>query len=277
MIIVDGFPLDCTISEEHNYESEATMYPMESGVEVTDHIRSKPIVVSIEGIVTDTPLEAVAALRPRSATVAININAQTGESTIVPHKAPPYSQQAIDHMLEIHDSRTPVKLVTSIKTYTNMVMISFTPKKQGDSALISATFQQVRFVTNARTTVRVAVPQHAKRKVIQGTPTNLESRGQAIIEVRDPGDDKPIADNPHYFRPDGSKVSDADYEKAVRDAGAIPLKQIPDPSAPGGFRSVPADPKDYQPYVPKNQRPPWWQTQKGSPNVTIGKATRIVR
>lgn len=282
MVIIDGFPLDCTLTEEHNYESEATTYPVESGAEITDHIRPRPTIVNIEGIVTDTPLETVAALRPNKAARTIEIENPDGETEIVPVRELKYSHLAIDHMLEIHESREPVKLETAIKTYKRMVMTSFSPKKQGDSVHITATFQEVIFVTNRRTVIKVAVPQHAKKKVIvgatvtlrtkdkqrvEGEVTNLQSKGQNLIEVRQPGDNKPIARNPTYYRPDGTVVSQQEYYQAIRDAGAVPI----------GADGKPIDPKDYQPYVPKKQRPAWYQNQPSTSQVPVGKATRLVK
>lgn len=48
--------VDATISRTTNYENELTMNPVEDGPDVTDHIRTKPITMQIEGVISETPL-----------------------------------------------------------------------------------------------------------------------------------------------------------------------------------------------------------------------------
>lgn len=52
----DILPIDCTITRTTNFENEITQFPVEEGLDVTDHIRTKPITMSIEGIISETPL-----------------------------------------------------------------------------------------------------------------------------------------------------------------------------------------------------------------------------
>lgn len=49
-------PIDVTVSRAINYENELTTNPVELGPDVTDHIRTKPITMQIEGVISDTPL-----------------------------------------------------------------------------------------------------------------------------------------------------------------------------------------------------------------------------
>lgn len=52
----DILPIDCTVSRSTNFENELTQHPVEDGPDVTDHIRSKPITMQIEGIISESPL-----------------------------------------------------------------------------------------------------------------------------------------------------------------------------------------------------------------------------
>lgn len=49
--------LDATISENHTSSYNITRHPVESGVSISDHKRREPLRITIEGIITNTPLE----------------------------------------------------------------------------------------------------------------------------------------------------------------------------------------------------------------------------
>lgn len=48
--------LDASISEKHLSKNDITSFPVEAGVDITDHVRKQPDVVQIRGIVTDHPI-----------------------------------------------------------------------------------------------------------------------------------------------------------------------------------------------------------------------------
>ena len=52
----DIIPIDCTVSRSTTLENEVTMHPVEEGPDVTDHIRTKPVTMQIEGLISETPL-----------------------------------------------------------------------------------------------------------------------------------------------------------------------------------------------------------------------------
>lgn len=41
-------------NESITYESESTSHPVEKGIDITDHVQRKPIVLSISGVISDT-------------------------------------------------------------------------------------------------------------------------------------------------------------------------------------------------------------------------------
>lgn len=50
------FQFDATLNEAHNLNSTPTMFPLEDGSVISDHIVQNPIQISLTGLVTDTPL-----------------------------------------------------------------------------------------------------------------------------------------------------------------------------------------------------------------------------
>src|SRR5688572_23142146 len=105
-ILIDGFPIDATLDEVHTHESEVTVYPTESGSNLTDHIRPLPIVVQIQGVVSDTPVGDMEILRDLE-----------GEGE---NQRP--SEAARLHLMDVRDRRQPVTIVTALRTYENMAM-----------------------------------------------------------------------------------------------------------------------------------------------------------
>ncbi len=70
---IDLLLVDATINETPNYESEISDYPVELGPDVTDNIRLKPITLSIDGLISESPitLKGAAASLATSAAAAV--------------------------------------------------------------------------------------------------------------------------------------------------------------------------------------------------------------
>lgn len=89
---------DTIVAEEHKYSSRVTYFPVETGTIVSDHILNQPDIVILSGLVSDTPL---------------NILAQFNRSVA-----------AFNSLIEIHQRRQVVDVVTGIKIYKNMAITS---------------------------------------------------------------------------------------------------------------------------------------------------------
>jgi hypothetical protein len=143
MITIAGYPIDVAVTEEHGSEAEITDHPVEKGGNVTDHMRVKPATVAIEGIVSDTPLGEVALDPSRLGSTAP-------------------SDDAHALLVKIQNDREPVAITTSLGRYENMELQSLSAPRDartGKALRFRATFKQVTFVTNKRTTVRTAAPR----------------------------------------------------------------------------------------------------------------------
>lgn len=147
-IAIDGYPIDVAISEEHKFETEVTEYPVESGSDITDHVRKKPNEVTLEGIVSDTPLAAT--ILERLASGDRVLTGLLSEATA--------SLDALAKLMEIRDARKPVTISTSLKTFESMVLTTLTvPRANGDGRALRfhATFKEIRIITNERSTTKV--------------------------------------------------------------------------------------------------------------------------
>ena len=138
---IDGFPVDASLSESHDYDDEVTQFPVEKGSDITDNKRKRPLKVTIEGLVTDTPLGQFARHSTR----------QSGLPT----------DTARAKLLAVRDADEPIIIVTSLDLYKNMLLTSLSfPREGGEPHQLhfKVEFVQVTFITNNRTTVRTATP-----------------------------------------------------------------------------------------------------------------------
>ena len=154
MIRIAGFLIDASVSENHSRNSDVTSYPVEESGDITDNIRNLPIEITIDGIVSDSPLNDVALERSDGA---------------LP------SEDALALFEKIYADREPVTIISSLMPYTNMAMKTLTiPKdsRTGKALRFSVVFKQIELITNNRTTIIVASPR-AKPKVDLGSKTEL--------------------------------------------------------------------------------------------------------
>lgn len=175
-IYINALRIDASISEKHAYESEASQFPVESGGSIVDHIRPMPIEVSIEGVVSNTPIGEVAGERSIE---RVEVNNPDGTTTDV---TPTPVEQALTTLTGIYTRRGVVEITTTLATYKNMAMISLDIPRDaaggGDNALkFTAGFRQIQIVTTDRVKVRTATPGSGKRrsKGAQPAPEKLDN------------------------------------------------------------------------------------------------------
>lgn len=130
---IDAMELDATVSEQHAGEVDVTEDQVEVGANIVDHARPKPEQLTIEGVVTNTPLAPrVRALDPEIAYAKLR---------------------------EIKDKTKLVSIITPLRTYDNMLMTSLSvprDRRTGDALRFTASFREVRFATSKVTATIVS-------------------------------------------------------------------------------------------------------------------------
>lgn len=150
-ISIDGYPIDLAISEDHNFESEVTKYPAESGSKLTDNIQNNPAEITLEGVVSDTPIGKIATDPTRQFTLASVGGSGNGR----------FSSDAYERLLAIREAREPVTIETTLGKFDSMALTKLSvpiSKDTGRALRFTVTFTQIEIKVNKRTTSRVAVP-----------------------------------------------------------------------------------------------------------------------
>jgi len=171
MSAIAGLVLDITVTEDHVQESEVTDNPVETGASITDHVRRKADTLTLECVVSDTPIGDLVEVRRREASDEAFLN-QYSTEPIDPYQT--ISDDARAYMRKLMDDREPIVVETATRLYDNMVLFSLVERRTADTGeayRFTAMFKQVRIVTNDRSTVRVANPAVAKKKKRGPKPT----------------------------------------------------------------------------------------------------------
>lgn len=208
--IIDTLVLDCSVKEEHTAEVEVTDHAVEQGSAITDHARPKPEELTIEGIVSNTPLSSFQVTR------AVNQQGVTLQTTSQANNArgmPGAAELAYTQLRSLRDSGKLVTIVTQLRTYDNMAMTSLKVPREdkiGDVLKFECKFKQVRIVTNAVTVVATKVnktkpPQVitngsgiAPPKPIPGTPIKVQNwvNNRTVTGGKTPPVPPPTPSNP---------------------------------------------------------------------------------
>lgn len=133
-VTIGVITLDCTMREIHELTNQVTQNPVESGVYIADHIYRQPRRVTIEGEITDSPVEYFG-----------------GFTGITERRI-----EAFEQFEKLFEERELVTLVTGLKTYTDMAAVSLTAprdERTGKRLLFTAEFEHVRKVSTQTTTI----------------------------------------------------------------------------------------------------------------------------
>lgn len=151
---INGYPMDLEVSASIVLTADITSRPIESGAQITDHIRNNPEEITLECIVSDTPIGAVKDDDTRKIA--------DGTELVTPYgmyDTPLPSEDAYARLIQIRDDK---KLVTiesvSLGKLADMAMAELSPKFDATSTgglFFTVKFKRVRIVTNKRTRVAV--------------------------------------------------------------------------------------------------------------------------
>lgn len=185
---IGGISIDATISDEHTSACDLTENPVEEGANVTDHVQLKPVELTIEGVISDTPLDFgilnnlitgnFGAIKDTAKGIAGNFTGQTTRST-----------EEYNKLLDLQRKREPFKVVTGLKVYENMILVKLSVNRNattGKSIHFKADLKQIRIVSS-KTAKSMNVAKGAKKLA-----SKTKSVGQKITEKLDPVKDSKV-------------------------------------------------------------------------------------
>jgi hypothetical protein len=147
----ESIVFDAVFEESHEANLEVTDNPVETGVTVSDHAFMKPLVVTISGGVSDTPLRRVSNDRysPMKESEAELIRQMLPDAFLYDSR----SKRAFQVIQELQASAQPFDLQTGLRFYRNMVCTSIRASQDKDTAsvlIFEAVFREV-IIVNVQT------------------------------------------------------------------------------------------------------------------------------
>lgn len=174
--------LDASLNETHETEADVTEHQVERGARIADHKRKLPARVTIEGLVTNTPVGRAAQTRAVEFTGG---SFQSATSEDSPFGVPGYAEEAFAKLEDLFDSEELITVVTSLKTYENMAITKLTvprDRSTGDALRFTVALKEVVIVENRVTFLQAApADPRATKKVRRGRQAKFTMKaGKAL-------------------------------------------------------------------------------------------------
>lgn len=137
--------LDCTISETPEYAFSPTQSQIEDGATISDHVTQKPLRLTVEGMISDTP---VSLTRPPAS----------------PFAGTQPSERAFAWLEQLALNKTPFDFVGGFRTYKSMVITEFRPVRNaqtGQALVFTCVMEQLVIVSSQ------VLTQQPKDKTLQ--------------------------------------------------------------------------------------------------------------
>jgi hypothetical protein len=200
--------LDATLSEHGAFNSRITSFPVESGAFFSDHVLHEPEEVSIEGIISETPLQYLGKLRDLT-TGNGEFKDPVGDGYSFLLAVGGWTQPKKNFTNRPHDFRRDeeteaefrlVDLLTEFRLYTDMGITSLNvtrDKDTGDSLRFTASFKKVKIVevkydlamSKVQSPVEApgATKQAAPKKPFADKPTKVPLKSKLYMDFIEDG------------------------------------------------------------------------------------------
>jgi hypothetical protein len=153
---------DCIVSESPTFEAQPTQNPVEKGATVSDHVMLLPDKLSLRVIISNTPISILTSLK----------NLISDDDAV---------SYAMKFLVEARDAREPFDLVTDMRTYKDMVIVQFNPKRDastGSTLDFTLNLQKILIVES----ILVQVPKGIVRSGYASSASSEENTGKQATE-----------------------------------------------------------------------------------------------
>lgn len=146
---LDVILFDATMQQTHVTETEVTEHPVETGANVTDHIRVKPAEVSLECIITPFKLGTMAP----DAGPGLQGVPDDSQQPQASNASKTRVEDAYRRLLALKDAAQPVSLTAGVRSYENMAITSIAEHRTndtGNSIYFTLRLKEIRFASTGK-------------------------------------------------------------------------------------------------------------------------------
>jgi hypothetical protein len=163
--------LDAVITEKHSYTNEVSQYPVEDGSDINDNIRKLPAEITINGMVSNTPVDV---LQANNAEVIQKIDGGVEVKNLRRTEVLNRVELAQDILLRISgrqikgEPQDPelVTVITGLRVYQNMAITNLEIPRDitvGEAIKFDASLREVRKVSSESVEIPFASPDSVDR------------------------------------------------------------------------------------------------------------------
>ncbi len=173
-VSINVLTIDATLEESHSSSVDITDFPIEDGSIISDHFILKPKELTIEGIITDTPINPLAQLTGLISVGAVAASAKLGVPIIggvlgaglgasiggLLGVSKNRAKDAFHFLLELQEQRQLFDVVTGLKLYKNMCLTSLSVPRRtdtGQAIRFSASMREIKIVSSEIISIPEAV------------------------------------------------------------------------------------------------------------------------
>lgn len=177
---IDTIQIDAATAITHDLSSTITDHPVEDGANISDHSRPDPERVSLDCIVSATPLGGASSRVVDQNHIRLTVTSNDQD--------PKRPREAYDRLLKLRTDGTLITVVTPLRQYNNMAIesISIPESAQFNAATalrFSIKLKRIRIVQNKLTRTVVARPS-AQGKVKGGAQVAKKADESDIDPLR---------------------------------------------------------------------------------------------
>lgn len=180
-----NFSIDAAPNVNHSMISNITQNPIEDGSSITDHVNLEPRKVTINGLISETPLSISKAITNTAITaVAGQILPEFLQGSIVSlfQNSSDRVQDGYKVLKELWENKNPFSIQTNLELYENMIIQSLSIPETVERGLrFTMTLQQIKVVT----TEFVRVPREKVSDIVEHTATSKQEEGKKTTQSID--------------------------------------------------------------------------------------------
>lgn len=158
---IGGVPVDIITSETYDLSNTVTEHPIERGGVITDHVYKNPVVITMTGVISKSPISIFDAI----------------SNGITDRHIEGYQQ-----LERLHNNQQPFTLVTGLKVYQNMVLQALNAGidvQEGEAVMFTATLKQIEIAN----TFTVPLNEENVNSDFQNIATSTRDLGRRPLGV----------------------------------------------------------------------------------------------
>lgn len=175
---IKDLEMDVTLREAHSFTNNITQYPVENGSTITDHIRQNPDKLTIEGLITNTPIIPLSAIVGKLTRQDYSNRNEAAFNELLTMGGFSISKQPGSKPVRTGAPQI-IDVVTSLRLYTSMVIVNIAvnvDSSTDNSLIFTVDLQQMIFVDSDITVIN-------KAGSINGKASNIKNQNSPKVDT----------------------------------------------------------------------------------------------